>query len=327
MSLGAAADESCPLAVMVLVDNSDGQISDSNAGLLHNKMEQAVASQGFGGSEMAPLYLKTSTSEIQKGVISGNRPIVSTQLDVYLVMGNLLGSGEEFGSTSFTVTGAGNNEAQAVQNALAKINTANSDLQKFLRNSHSKVFDYYRAHIPAIAKQARIIAKRGEYEKALYILSTVPPCCGDYGEVEDAMIDVWQEYIDVDCAAKLAKAQAIWRSAQTEEAAREAAEYIAAIDSRSRCAADAKVLLDEIAARIGENIARVIAREDEDRAFEKEKARADMDLRRQELDIKREEALAIRDIALGFAQNVLGAAVQNLGKSQEPASSPTIIVK
>lgn len=302
-SAGAQVRE-CELPVMVSVTESDCTLSGANIEMLQNKITQAVTTEGFGGSELSHLCLTVSVSETDKQVTSGTRPVVSQGIEIYLVLTNLLG-GEKFGSTSIAVRGAGHNEAQALRKAISGINTSNRDLQRFLARARDKVTAYYAGHIPSIIRQSQVLATRGEYEKALYTLGTVPPCTPGYDDVADAMMAVWQTYIDKDCADKLSKAMAVWHAAQTEEAAMTAAAYLAAIDHRSACAEDARALLAEISGKIGENIARVIAREDEDRAFDKEQKRAEIDLRRQEID-------AMRQLALAYAQYVLGPVVDNL---------------
>ncbi len=312
----------CRLPVMVKVNEGSCELSGPNVELLTNKLEQVVGSEGFGGSELSHLCLTASVSETDRQVISGSRPLITTRMDVYLVLSNVI-SGEKFGASSIAVSGAGRNDAQAFRKALAGINTANPDLSKFLTSARRKVFDYYEAHIPAIIQQSNVLANRGEYEKALFMLSTVPPCCKGYDSVGDAMLAVWQTYLDQDCAEKLAKATAVWRASQTDEAALMAASYLAAIDRKSACVEGADALLNEIAGKVGENIARVIAREDEDRAFEKEQVRAAIDMQREELAIKRDKVDAIRQLALAYAQFVLGPVVNNLS---QPQPAPVINV-
>lgn len=311
-----AQGERCPLPVMVKVLEGECDLAGANEELLGNKLEQIVSAEGFGGSDMSHLCLTASVSETGKEVLGGTRPSVATTVDVYLVLTNLL-TGEKFGSASVSLSGAGRNEAQAFRRALSQINTNNPGFQTFLRKARGKVFDYYDANMKSIAKQAVVLSNRGEYEKALYLLSSVPPCCPDYEAVGDAMLQVWQTYLDQDCAEKLSKAMAVWHSSQTEEAAKVAAAYLAGIDHKSACKDSAQALLDEISAKIGENIARQIEREDEDREFEKEQVRAAIDLKRAEID-------AIRELALAYAQFVLGPAVANLTQPQ-PAPNVTIL--
>ena len=100
-----------------------------------------------------------------------------------------------------------------------------------------------------------------------------------------------------------------WHSAQNEDAAAVALAYLAAIDHKSACIESAQTLLEEISAKVGENIARSIRWQEEDRELNRERIHADVDLKRAEID-------ALRDLAL--AQFVLGPALENLAE-QQPA--------
>lgn len=327
---GIYAQETCPLPVMVKVDKSDSNLSQANIKFLDSKLRQLVATRGFGSNaELSHLCLMASVSETgDKQVISGNRPVVSGSFDVYMVLTNLL-SGENFGADNITIKGVGNTESQMMQSAMSRINPSNSDLQRFIQNARVKVFDYYRSHIPSIISQAKALSQRGEYEKALYMLSTVPPCVDGYDSVATAMLDTYYEYLDVDCHQKLAAARAIWASTQTDDGAAAAAAYIAAIDHRSSCYEEAMALLAEMSGRVDENLRRVIAREDEDRAFEKELVRGEVELRRQQVAndfaLRQQEIDAIRQIGLAYAQSVIGQKVQDADapKPAQPEGSPS----
>ncbi len=303
-----AQDNGCDIPVMVKV--REGNIPDAaNADHLADKLDRMLTQQGFGGSELANLCLEAVVSENDKEVISGTRALVVADLEVNLVLSNVL-SGEKFGSISTSIKGTGKNESQAFRKALAQFKASDDRYQYFLQRCRSKIMDYYRTHIPSIVRQSEILADRGEYEKALYGLAAVPPCAAGYEAVADALMAVWQNYRDTDCNAKLAKAKAIWHSSQTEEAAREAASYIAAIDRRSACVEEADELLADISSAVGDNIARTILREDEDRDFEKEMARSTIDLKRQEID-------AIRELALAYVRNVVGPVVDNMTRKPD----------
>lgn len=324
----AAAQETCPLPVMVKVDNADSNLSQANIKFLDSKLRQLVATRGFGSNaELSHLCLMASVSETgDKQVISGNRPVVSGSFDVYMVLTNLL-SGENFGAENITIKGVGNTESQMMQSAMSRINPSNSELQTFLQNARVKVFDYYRSHIPSIISLAKAMSQRGEYEKALYMLSTVPPCVDGYDSVATAMLDVYYDYLDVDCHQKLAAARAAWAASQNEEGATVAAGYIAAIDHRSSCYAEAQELLAEIAGRVDENLRRVIAREDEDRAFEKELVRGEAELRRKQVEndfeLRQQEIEAIRQIGLAYAQTVIGEKARQSEAPKPDTPQPT----
>lgn len=315
------SQETCPLPVMVIIDNANGALSEENEKQLNLKLQQLVASKGFGSSaELSHLCLRASISDNgDKEVISGNRPIVSGSFDVYLVLTNML-SGENFGAENISLKGAGNNEARMFQSALARINPSNVTLQRFIQNARVKVFDYYRSHIPTILSQAAVLSQRGNYDEALYLLSTVPPCVEGYDTVAGAMMKTFDDYLDVDCHQKLAKANAIWAASKDNEGANAAAAYIAAIDHRSSCYSEALELLAKISDKLDENIRRSLAQEDEERALAIELIRGNEELKRKKVEndyqLRLQEIDAIRQLSQAYVQSVVGPLLQQQGQSR-----------
>lgn len=305
------AQETCPLPIMVETENANHALSGENERLLNLKLQQLVASNGFGSSaELSHLCLRASVSENgDKQIISGNRPIVSGSFDVYLVLTNLI-SGENFGADRISLKGAGNNEERMIQSALARINPTNVELQRFIQNARVKVFDYYRSHIPFIINEAAVLSRRGYYDKALYLLSTVPQCVEGYDSICGAMLKTFDEYLDVDCHKKLAKANSIWATCKTDEGANAAAAYLAAIDHRSTCYPEALELLKKISDRIDENIKRMIAQEDEERELELELIRGEQEMKRKQIEndfqLRQQEIDAIRQLSQSYVQSVVG---------------------
>ncbi len=333
------AQETCPLPIMVAVDNSNETLSSANVKYLDSKLQQIVAHRGLGSkAELSHLCLVASVSETgDKQVISGNRPLVTGSYDVMIVLTNVL-SGEQFGADNITISGSGNNEASMIQGALSKINPANSDLQHFIQQSCVKVFDYYRSHIPAIIAQAKAMSQRGEYNDALYLLSTVPPCVEGYDTIGSVMLATYQDYLNVDCNQKLMAARAAWEASQNEEGAKVAAGYIAAIDPRSGCYEDARELLDKISGCIDENLRRIITRENEDRALEHELIRGEAELKRKQVEneflLRQQEIEALRQLYQVYAESVLKTLLeQNAARwnsdplrHNESKGTPVIIV-
>lgn len=303
-----ADDNSCELPIMVKVSEKSN-IASENADMLKTRLERIVTQLGYGGTELSHLCLEATVTPTDRELLSGTRPLVTTTIEVTLLMYNVIG-GERFGSTTLELKGAGKTENIAVKAALAGFNPNDDRYQKYLERCHSKVMDYYRSHIPYIIQQSEILSHRGEYEKSLYLLSTVPPCVAGYEKIAETLLAVWQEYLNEDCSDKLAKARTVWNAAQTEEAAKEAAAYLAAIDRKSECVEEADKLLAEISGKISENINRLLLQEDDNRAFEKESARAEIELRRQQID-------AIRQLALAHAQNIVTPAVEEKSPHQD----------
>ncbi|MCH5229966.1 MAG: hypothetical protein J1F12_08260 [Muribaculaceae bacterium] len=305
------AEEDCPLPVMVKVVDENNVLSEANINFLTQKLMQVVSYEGYGGQELAYLCLMASVSETNKEIISGNRPLVVLNAELDLVLCSLK-SGEQFGATSIPLSGQGVKESQAFQKALARVSRHNQALNAFMRQARKKVFEYYESHIPSMIRQANLLTQRGEYEEALYMLSSVPPCCNNYDPVEEAIINIWSTYINRECSEQMAKANAIWRSTKNQEGALLAAAYIGAINRESMCAQEADALLAEIESKLDADYARELALEDEEREFAKEQIREEMNLKKEEINIRKQKIDAIREIALSFSDSVVGPLAKKL---------------
>ena len=165
------------------------------------------------------------------------------------------------------------------------MNGRNADLQNFLKETTQKINEYYETQLPSILALAKTYCTKNEFEEALCILSSVPPCCSKYDDVQDLMRIVWANYVEYDCAVKVNKARTIWMANQTVEGANLAGVYLAAISPDADCMGDAKALEEQIRARIGDEW-----------EFAKEMARSEVDLKKLEIE-------AIRAIGVAFGEN------------------------
>ena len=99
------------------------------------------------------------------------------------------------------------------------------------------------------------------------------------------MFDIYQQYIDYDCATKVNKARSIWNAGQDSKSAAIAGAYLASIDPTSSCWEDALALAESIRMRIGD-----------DWEFSKE-------LMRDSVILEKSKIEAIRAIGVAFGQN------------------------
>lgn len=246
------AQEDCPVPMMVLVPEQAAPVPATSQAALETRMRQMVTQNGMeGGAKFSNFCLVANVIESSKELLAGARPLVTLTVELELFVGNNY-TGEKFASSSITLNGAGRNEAKAYQAAFANVRSGNAQIQKFLKDAKQKVNEYYATRVPAIIQQAKAFAIRHEYEEAMCLLASVPVCSNGYEEVEQYMLTLFQDYIDYDCATKVAKARAIWNATQNEEGAALAGAYLAAIDPSSSCYEEALQLAEVIRQRIGD---------------------------------------------------------------------------
>ena len=247
------AQEDCAIPLMVFVPEQSEAIPFTAQSTLETRMRQMITLGGMeGGSDFAYFSLVANTIESSKEVLSGIRPLVTINVELELFVGNNF-TGEKFTSTSIMLKGAGRNEAQAYNAAFQSINSQNKDVQQFLSMAKKKIKQYYDTQATAIVNQARAYAVRQEYEDALCLLASIPTCSARYGEVEKAILDIFQNYVDYDCAVKVQKARTIWAATQNPAGAAQAGAYLAAVNPASSCYGDAIALVDAIRLRVGDD--------------------------------------------------------------------------
>lgn len=279
------AQDDCIIPMMVLVPQQVDSLAPMAQNKLETKMRQIITLNGMdGGVQFANFCVVANLVEGTKEVTSGLRPLVTLTSELELYVGNNY-TGEKFASTSIVLNGAGRNESKAYTAAFGSISTGNAQIQKFLKDAKRKVNEYYETQVPNIIRQARGFSIRREYEEALCLLTSVPTCCSRYAEVEQCMLEIYQQYVDYDCAVKVNKARTIWNASQDKEGAVLAGAYLASIDPASSCWGDALSLAEIIRTRIGD-----------DWEFSKE-------LMRDAVMLEKAKIEAIRAIGVAFGEN------------------------
>lgn len=283
--LSGYAQNDCIIPMMVFVPEQAEEIPATAHNTLESKLRQMVTQNGMeGGAKFSNFCVVANTTEGSKEILSGTRPLVTLTVDLELFVGNNY-TGEKFASTSVTINGAGRNEAKAYSAAFSSVGSNNAQIQKFLKDAKRKVNEYYETQVPNIIAQAKGFAIRREYEEALCLLTSVPTCCSKYNLVEKCMLDIYQEYVDFDCAVKVNKARAIWNASQDKEGAALAGAYLASIDPASSCWDDALALAEQIRKRVGD-----------DWEFAKE-------LQRDAVALEKARIEAIRAIGVAYGEN------------------------
>ena len=283
MSLWAKSD--CEIPVMVVVPQEVDSFAPMAQSKLLARMRQMVTANGMeGGVAYANFYMAANINDGAKEIMSGIRPLVVVTPELTLYVANTI-TGDKFAATVVPLKGTGQNEAQAYNAAISSINGKQPQLQAFIKEAREKIMNYYNTQTSKLISQAENMAVLLNYEKALALLASVPPCAEKYDRVADEMIEIYQHIIDIDGQKKLAKAQAIWNAAQDAKAAREAGEVLVTIDPSSKSWKAAQKLAEDINKRIGEEW-----------AFYKE-------MQREAVKLEKERIEAIRDIGKAYGKN------------------------
>ncbi len=292
--LSASAQQDCTIPMDIIVADGVADVTGVAAATqLESKVRQVVTKHGMGGNmKHSQFCVIANLVEGNRNILSGTRPLVTVSADVELYVANTV-TGEKFASTAITITGAGPNENRAYMAALGTVNANNAELAAFMKSAKQKIIRYYETETGNIIRKAKSHAARQEYEPALYMLTSVPACSSRYEEVEQATLTIFQQYVDLDCAGKVAKARAAWAGSQDREGARVAGAYLSAINPASSCTDDAQALVDEIKQRIGEEWEQA-----------KDLLEFNKEMQRSQVDLERQRIEAAREIGVAWAENM-----------------------
>ena len=138
-SVTAKSQDDCIIPMMVLVPEQVDTLAPMAQNKLESKLRQIVTQNGMdGGAGFANFSIIANLVEDSKEVLSGLRPLVTITTDLELFVGNNY-TGEKFASTAITLNGAGRNESKAYTAAFGTINTANQQIQRFLKDAKKKI--------------------------------------------------------------------------------------------------------------------------------------------------------------------------------------------
>jgi hypothetical protein len=251
--LPASAQDECdyPLTI-VLSDQVAANTSVTVQTQLESKLRQIVTHSGMtGGTRFSNFFISANLTEGSKNLTSGLRPLVTVSLDLELSVGNTM-TGDRYAATSVRLSGAGPSEARAYVAAVSGVNAGSPQLQQFMKTARQRIKRYYDTQTSDIVKRARDFAVKQQFDEAFFLLTSVPACSSNYADVEIATLGIFQQYVDLDCSQKVAKARAVWAAGQDREAAKQAGAYLAAINPASSCTEDAQALIAQMSERIGE---------------------------------------------------------------------------
>ena len=291
-ALGIRAQGQCEFPLTIVIPDQAVDLSPMAKTQLTSKIRQAVTLNGMTGSaRYSNFCIVANLVETSKNVTSGLRPLVTVTTGLELSVTNTR-TGDSFGSTYVTLSGAGQNDRLAYMASVSSLNPQNTALQSFLKATKKKIVSYYEGQSNNIIRQAKSLSSKQDFEQAMFLLSSIPTCINNYDAVEAAMLSTFQTYLNQDCTAKVNKARQAWNASQDREGAKIAGGYLAAINPASQCHDEAMELADEIRERIGEEWewAKDL------KEFGKEMARSEVELEKMRIE-------AVRAIGVAYGEN------------------------
>ncbi len=161
---------------------------------MNNKLLQMATQNNF-GSRSNDFVLTVNTTVADKQITASvpAQYIVDLELTFYVV-----GIAEQVivNQTAVSVRGIGRTNDRAYISAINHINPRTPALRRFMTEAREKIVDYYATRVPVLCSKAQSLADRGEYEKALGVLGTIPESVEEYPMIAEKMTATYVQMLD-----------------------------------------------------------------------------------------------------------------------------------
>lgn len=258
--------------------------------LLETKLNQISTNNGIGGGSLNPRFIITAFVNIgTKDIISGPPQMIAQNLDISIFIGDAI-ENKIYSSVIIPLKGVGTNENKSFIDAIKNLNTKAKPINLFIGEGKNKIIEYYNTKCDFILQQAESLAKREQFNEAIYKLSTVPEVCKEcyFKSLETTEI-IYKEKINNEGKNYLYQARAIWATNQDSEGASRALENILKIDKNSSSFIQVDALLKTISNKLSVD--------------EKERLEQQKQTEKKEYDLENKRIEAYREIALEYAKN------------------------
>lgn len=293
--LSAVAQPAKRVPIGVYVPSDNNIVPELAQSTLTNKLRQIVTANGMGADNHSTFFITCSVNLTDKEVIGGAPTKIVQKADVTFYIADAQNQ-RVYETITVSTRGVGDNENKAFVSAFKGIQPTSVDMKAFVGRANEKIIKYYESQIENFIQRSDALAKLGDYDEALFLLSQIPDVCEGYDKVNAAAINVYQKKLDEESIAALQKAKTAWAAGQNYAAAMEAADYLALVSPYASCYADAEKLIANIRNFVNAQRSYDQKQREEAVAWERKMEEQENVLRSQEID-------AWRDVGVAFGEN------------------------
>lgn len=215
-----------------------------------NKLNQVLTANGVAKIPgFSQFFITVIAAPVTKDITPTAPPQVAQTLEFTFYIADY-NTQTIFSQTTVTAKGIGPNEAKSYMDAIKHIQINSPAIKDFVAKGKAKIIDWYDSQAESIFMKAEQLAKRHEYEEALYLVSGFPTECQNFAKSIEIGNKIFQDYIDYTCQINLAKARAAWAAEQNSYGASQAGEYLSEIYPEASCHGEAMALYNEIKAKV-----------------------------------------------------------------------------
>ena len=156
--------------------------------------KNGVAGAGMGNFVIYPV-LNIYDEEVLEGGLE-HQTIIRAEFTLFIQQ---VSNGQVYGEATVDLEGFGRDRSRALSKCIQGINVRDKIWGKFIKDSKTKIIDYYTARCGDIQMEADGHSKRRDYLNALSVLMQVPVEVGScYKEIVDKSGEYYDYYIEID---------------------------------------------------------------------------------------------------------------------------------
>lgn len=199
--------------VCLYVDNVPGMnpwLSDAHRERLRAKLVAVASKSGTVHVGLSSFLLYPQIDLVEVTHSDGMKPQTVVKLDAVLHIARLdrldaplSKPGTIFNSTTLSLIGIGNDTTAAVNNAIGTILPSDPGLSKFLKDSRTRIMEFYQAHCTEVINEAVRSYDLQNYAMSIALLYSVPEGTSCYEDAREYSVRAYREYQKTECQKKL----------------------------------------------------------------------------------------------------------------------------
>ena len=179
-------------------------------------------------------------------VTGGMQKMTVTTLEVALFAKDYQ-TNTSFSSVQLKLQGSGNNQVQAISNAISKLNASDVTVGRFINEAREKIVKYYNETCEGLIQKATTLASANDYEQSIAILNAVPlESSKCYPTAQKLSLGFYKKYQTQLCAKNISIAKALIATKEFNDAIR----VLELIDPQANCSKEVNLLIAEISAKV-----------------------------------------------------------------------------
>ena len=265
-------------------------MSANNRELLLSRLNTVLSRTGMLSQLGESRFVLTATvSVVDKEVVNTSPAQIVCKYELSVGIGDGM-DGTLYASALISVKGVGKTEEKALANALKQVSPGNEAIAEMLKKGCGRIIDYYDRNAKALMAKADAMCVDGNFEEAIYLMSTIPMGCGYFDESVKKLSTIYQRYSDFNCSRLLSDASAAWAANPTAENAEAVVEKLSGISPNAANYKQVEAFIKKVQGSVESEI-----------EYERNKERTALE---RENQLEQQRINASRDVALAYAASL-----------------------